>query len=303
MDYDPRHLRALLAVAEHGSFNRAATALGLTQPAISKGIAALERATGAPLFVRGIRGVSLTKAGQVVERVARSTLALSQNAKDEVAALARGSAGRLRIGATPSAMLGLVPVACANLGKATGPMELTICEGLDDELLPALEGGEIDLLIGPVADSCHSDAHITEAVLLHERVSIGVRSGHELATCRSLRLADVIDRPWILPSRGSRFHALVEAAFLAAALPWPKDVITTSSLPAQEMLALNSGRLVLCTEIQHLARKPELIVIPIENGPSRRFGWRRLEDARPSMLQLLMIAHLENVVAERLTKN
>lgn len=173
MDYDPRHLRALLGVVEHGSFNQAATALGLTQPAISKGIAALERATGAPLFVRGIRGASLTKAGQVVDRVARRTLALLQNAKDEVAALARGSAGRLRIGATPSAMLGGVPVACANLGKANGPMELTICEGLDDELLPALEGGEIDLLIGPVGDGYHSDAHITEAVLLHERVSIG----------------------------------------------------------------------------------------------------------------------------------
>lgn len=244
MDYEPRHLRALLAVVKHGSFNRAATALGLTQPAISKSIAVLERATGASLFVRGIRGASLTKAGEVVERIALSTLALSQNAKDEVAALTRGSEGRLRIGATPSAMLGLVPVACANLAKASGPIELTIREGLDGDLLPALERGEIDLLIGPVGDTHHSNSHIAEAVLLQEQVSIGVRPGHELEACARLRLADVIDQSWILPSRGSRFHSLIEAAFLAAALTWPRDVVTTNSLPAQEVLALNSDRLV-----------------------------------------------------------
>lgn len=50
-------------------------------------------------------------------------------------------------------MLGLVPVACANLATASSPLELTICEGLDDELLPALEGGEIDLLVDPVGDA------------------------------------------------------------------------------------------------------------------------------------------------------
>lgn len=303
MDYEPRHLRALLAVMEHGSFNRAATALALTQPAISKSIAALERATGAPLFVRGIRGAKLTKAGEVVARIARSSLALSQNAKDEVAALTRGSEGRLRIGATPSAMLGLVPVACANLTRASGPLELTVREGLDDELVPALEGGEIDLLIGPVGDSHGTHSHITESVLLQEQVSIGVRPGHELAECTSLRLADVIDQSWIFPSRGSRFHSLIEAAFLASGVTWPRDVVITSSLPAQEVIALNSDRLVFCTEIQHLARKTELVVVSLEDGPKRQFGWRCLENVRPSTLQLRMIAQLERVVAERIIRN
>lgn len=296
MDFEPRHLRALLAVVEQGSFNRAAVAVGLTQPAISKSIAILERVAGTSLFVRGARGASLTAAGEVVARAAVNSLALAQDAKDELAALARGCRGRLRIGATPSAMLGLVPLACAKLTKVEGPLDLTVREGLDAELLPALERGEIDLLVGPTADLQSAVSHIQEGVLLEESVCIGVHRQHTLATRASVRLDDLDEYSWVLPSPGSRFHALIEAALLASAIAWPQDVISTSSLPAQELLALHSDRLLLCTEIQHIARTTNLAIIPIENGPKRRFGWRRLKNPQPSLSLLNMIAQLEDIV-------
>jgi len=299
MDFELRHLKALLAVAEHGSFNRAAQALDMTQPAISKSIALLERALQTPLFVRGARGASLTDAGAVVVRTAASMLALAAEARLELSALSQGFVGRLRIGATPSAMLGLVPLACSRLGQALGAVELTIREGLDAELLPALEQGEIDVLIGPISDIHSPPSHLEEGLLLEEGIAIGVRQGHPLATCATVKLQAIAQYSWILPSAGSRFHQLAETLFLSAAQPWPKNAITTNSLAAQELLALNSDRILLCTEMQHIARSTALAIIPIEGSPNRRFGWRRMKSIRPSLLLHALIGQLETVVGDR----
>lgn len=299
MDFELRHLKAMLAVAEHGSFNRAAQALEITQPAISKSVALLERSLQTPLFVRGARGASLTNAGAVVVRTAASMLALADEARQELSTLSQGFVGRLRIGATPSAMLGLVPLACSRLGEALGAVELTIREGLDAELLPALEQGEIDILIGPISDIYSPPSHLEEGLLLEEGIMVGVRQGHPLATCSSVKLQDIAHYSWILPSAGSRFHQLAETLFLSAAQPWPKNAITTNSLAAQELLALNSDHVLLCTEMQHIARSTSLAIIPIEGSPHRRFGWRRMKSIRPSILLQAMIDQLEMVVGDR----
>lgn len=299
MDFELRHLKAFLAVAEHGSFNRGAQALGLTQPAISKSIALLERMLQTPLFVRSARGARLTEAGTLVVRTAASMLALAAEARLELSARSQGFVGRLRIGATPSAMLGLVPLACARLGQTLGTIDLTIREGLDAELLPALEQGEIDILIGPISDIHAPPAHLEEGLLLEEGIAIGVRQGHPLATCATVKLQDIAHHGWILPSAGSRFHQLTETLFLSAALPWPRNAITTNSLAAQELLALNSDHILLCTKMQHIARSTALTVVPIEGSPNRRFGWRRMKSIKASLLLQAMIDQLETVIRDR----
>src|SRR4051794_999647 len=95
-----RHLLALQAIAEHGSFGRAARSLGYTQSAISQQVAALERAVGEKLIERpgGPRPVSLTEAGQLLLRHAEAIVARMKAAQADLAAFSEGAAGPLRTG-------------------------------------------------------------------------------------------------------------------------------------------------------------------------------------------------------------
>src|SRR5205085_2208607 len=95
-----RHLVALRAVAETGSFGRAAEQLGYTQSAVSQQIAALERAVGAQLVERpgGPRPISITEAGTVLLRHADGIVARLRAAQADLAALSAGDAGTLRVG-------------------------------------------------------------------------------------------------------------------------------------------------------------------------------------------------------------
>src|SRR5947208_15242455 len=99
-----RHLLALQAIAEHGSFGRAARALGYTQSAISQQVATLERAVGEELIERpgGPRPVSLTEAGQLLLRHAEAIVARMNAAPADLAAFPEGAAGPLWTGTVPT---------------------------------------------------------------------------------------------------------------------------------------------------------------------------------------------------------
>src|SRR5436190_15966512 len=94
-----RHLAALQAVAEEGSFGRAAIRLGYTQSAVSQQIQALERVVGERLVERpgGPRPVSLTEAGELLLRHADAIVARMQAAQADLAAFSQGAAGTLRV--------------------------------------------------------------------------------------------------------------------------------------------------------------------------------------------------------------
>src|SRR5919197_715227 len=95
-----RHLAALQAIVEEGSFGRAARRLGYTQSAVSQQIATLERIVGEKLLERpgGPRPVKLTEAGELLLRHARGIVARLQAAQADLHALRSGEAGNLRVG-------------------------------------------------------------------------------------------------------------------------------------------------------------------------------------------------------------
>jgi DNA-binding transcriptional LysR family regulator len=143
-----RHLAALKAVAEEGSFRGAAERLGYTQSAISQQIATLERLVGAKLIERpgGPRAVSLTEAGQLVLRHAEAITARLKAAEADVAALVDGGAGRLRVGTFQSAGARIVPALLRRFGAAWPGVEVQLEESASDAvLLDAVERGDLDL--------------------------------------------------------------------------------------------------------------------------------------------------------------
>ena len=143
-----RHLAALDAVAREGSFGRAAVSLGYTQSAISQQIAALERIAGVRLVERpgGPRPVSLTEAGELLRTHANAIVARLSAAKADMAALAEGEAGTLRVGIFQSVGARLLPDLLRRYKAAWPRVSVQVREAVSThDLLPLVESGELDL--------------------------------------------------------------------------------------------------------------------------------------------------------------
>jgi DNA-binding transcriptional LysR family regulator len=143
-----RHLVALKAIAEHGSFHRAAAALDYTQSGISHQIATLERIVGERLLERpgGSRPVRLTEVGR--RMLAHSCLVLDRidAAQADLAALRAGAAGRLRVGAFQSVGATLLPPLMSRLSRTRPGLQIELTQTTSDpELFDLLEGGRLDI--------------------------------------------------------------------------------------------------------------------------------------------------------------
>jgi molybdate transport repressor ModE-like protein len=143
-----RHLIALKAIAEEGSFGRAAKRLGYTQSAISQQIAVLERIVGQRLVERpgGPRPISLTEAGRLLLTHADGIAARLRAAQADLGALEAGDAGPLRIGTYQSVGARVLPPLLHGFRADWPQIDVTLVESSDDrELLRLIESGEVDL--------------------------------------------------------------------------------------------------------------------------------------------------------------
>ena len=143
-----RHLAALQALAEEGSFGRAAHKLGYTQSAVSQQIATLERIVGERLVERpgGPRPVTLTEAGRLLLRHAESIMARLQAAQADISALSAGSAGMLRIGTFQSVGAKVLPTIMRRFAEGWPDVEIELRESHSDlELALMIERGELDV--------------------------------------------------------------------------------------------------------------------------------------------------------------
>lgn len=249
MQIDPRHLVNLLAVATYGSFNRAAQARGLSQPALSNSIAQLERRLGLPVLVRTRRGSEVTEYGKILLAGARNIEALLSQTTEQVRLKQLGVNGPLRIGATPSMTLKFMPDLMSSLLKSESAVQISLTDGLDDELIPALQAGELDLVLGPGSGAA-LPADLLEEPLFEDSFRVGLGPKNPLAKRRSLSLTELRDAPWVLPGPGSAYRRHVEALFLAAGVPWPTDVVVSNSLPLVESLVTLTNRVTLVTQLQ-----------------------------------------------------
>lgn len=153
-DLDLRHLRALLAVEEEGSFIGAAYLLGLSQAAVSQQIAGLEKAVGQRVFDRpgGPRPVSLTPAGRALLIHAQQVMATLEAAEQELADLASGTGGRLTIGTYQSVSVQLLPEVVRHFVTEAPDVSIGLIEhARNEDLVDELLSGALDVtfLAGP----------------------------------------------------------------------------------------------------------------------------------------------------------
>jgi DNA-binding transcriptional LysR family regulator len=164
-------------------------------------MSALERATGLVLFERSAHSVRPTPHAQLLAERAAEVLAMLATLDREVAAIARGETGRLRIGSFPTASARLLPAALATLRQQRPGVEIEVDEGELAELLPRLLSGELDLALAYRYDTVPAGwpERLVETQLLREPLSLLLPAGHRLAGAGPVRLAALAGERWVAP--------------------------------------------------------------------------------------------------------
>lgn len=189
-------LRYFVAVAETGSFTRAAEREGVTQPTLSEQVMRLEskaHGLGRRLFDRLGRKVVITDAGRELLGRAQAILAAVGEAERAVRDSAEG--GRLRIGAIPTVAPFLLPAAVVRFRRQHPTVELHLKEDLTERLLADILAGELDvgLMALPIRDDrLHAEKLFAEPLVM------ALPRKHRLAAKQEVKLADVVNEPFIL---------------------------------------------------------------------------------------------------------
>ncbi|MFD3581546.1 LysR family transcriptional regulator [Streptomyces sp. NPDC058683] len=193
-------LRVFRAVAEQGTFTAAAATLGYTQSAVSRQIAAIERAAGAELLERRRDGVRLTAAGRIVMRRATAVLDEIEATARELSGLPEG-AGTVRLGWFPTAGAVLVPRALTTLRRTEPGLLVIGREGTTPALVRALRAGSLDLALiasAPPFRAPDSESPPLALQTLTERaLCLALPSAHPLARGDFVDVADLRGQRWI----------------------------------------------------------------------------------------------------------
>ncbi|MDG2523842.1 LysR family transcriptional regulator [Stenotrophomonas sp. HITSZ_GD] len=193
-----RHLRYFLAVAEEANFTRAAARLGIGQPPLSQQIQALERELGTPLFRRTHAGAELTEAGEAFLVEVKRVLADVERAADTARRIARGEAGRLRLGFTASAAFNpRVPRLIRDFRRQWPRVQLVLEETNTAGLLEALRNGRLDAAFIRYTPSA-LPAGLDLMRFPDEPMLIAVPAAHPLAQRARAPLVALAGEPFIL---------------------------------------------------------------------------------------------------------
>lgn len=204
-----RHLRALLGVAAAQTIGRAASKLGVTQPALSRQLKELEHATGLVLLDRTARGVSLTAAGTALAGDCPALLHSIERLVQEATRARRGMEGRCVIGAVATAVTSGVLTTALNECAARHPhVHVTVEEMPSPTQLPALSRGEIDLGLAHAYIELEGCEGYRLQRIVEDRVQLAlIGSSHPLAARRQLQPHDLADVPFLFMERA--FHPLL----------------------------------------------------------------------------------------------
>ncbi|MCY1389537.1 pca operon transcription factor PcaQ [compost metagenome] len=222
-----RHLLCFLEVARQGSLARAADQLAVSQPAISKTLKELEEVLDATLFDRGKSGASLTEAGLAFMRYAGPCV---QALRDGVNSLREGeyAAGSVRLGVLSTVEGLLVPEMVRRLHRQHPSLAVSVLTGPGAYLLSQLRVGELDLVVGRMADNPEIQG-LTFEHLYSESMTLVVRAGHPLleegADRRSLE-----GFPLVLPLAGTTIRKHADGFFVQSGISPPRQRLETLSL-------------------------------------------------------------------------
>ncbi len=223
-----RHLTLVTAIAEHGSIMRAAEAMHVTQPVVTRGLQEVEAIVGVSLFDRGPRGVSMTIYGESFVDHSRAVLAQLRQAGQQIELLAQAELGTVTVGTHLAGSNLLLPRAIAALKVEHPTLTVVVREATPDSLQADLLTGDIDLTVGRLSASVPT--RLGQELLYLEPISLVARVDHPVHQRNSPSLAELAEYPWIFPIGQTALRAELESMFLHEGVPIPSNRIECTSM-------------------------------------------------------------------------
>ncbi|ECZ4306945.1 LysR family transcriptional regulator [Salmonella enterica] len=232
-----RHLHTFVAVAQQGTLGRAAETLNLSQPALSKTLNELEQLTGTRLFERGRLGAQLTVPGEQFLTHAVKVLDALNTAGQALNRKEDASADVVRVGALPTAALGILPAAIGRFHQQQKSTSLQVATMNNTMLLAGLKSGEIDLGIGRMSDP-ELMGGLNYELLFLESLKLVVRPGHPLLQ-ETITLSRVMEWPVVVSPKGTVPRQNAEALLQSQGCKMPSGCIETLSASLSRQLTVD----------------------------------------------------------------
>ncbi|MFE7806319.1 LysR family transcriptional regulator [Streptomyces sp. NPDC057430] len=285
---DLGRLRALHAVAVHGSVGAAAAALGFSPSAVSQQIAKLERETRTTLLERRGRGVRLTDEAHQLVATAGRLLAIVEEAEVRLEERRGLPSGRLSIGCFASAARGLMPRVLAELTSRHPALDARLTEVDPHISVELVERGVIDLAVAHDWDIAPMPVPpgVESAVIGDDLCDVLVPRDHPMATHASVRREELADERWITQPPGSVCHDWLMRTLRATGYE-PRIVHQAEENHTQVALVAAGLGIALVPRLGRGTLPPEVTPVRLDPTPTRRLHalWRTGAARRPAITE------------------
>jgi DNA-binding transcriptional LysR family regulator len=265
-----RDMNIFLAVVQWRSMAKAAAALAISQPVVSKAIGDLEHTLGVRLLDRDRRGIEPTPYGlALLNRGLAAFDELRQGVK-EIEFLADPTAGEVRVGGTPPMVEGLLPVVISRVYRQHPRLTVRVTQALTGAALyQSLRERDVDFIIGRMLSE-EMEKDLAAEVLFHEPLFVVAGRHNPLARRRRIELAELTGEPWVTPytqsGDGTTVGALIAAIFKACGLDTPQAVVSSHSIEMMFALLASDPFLAMVpgSILQFGAKRPLIKVLPVQ---------------------------------------
>jgi DNA-binding transcriptional LysR family regulator len=297
-----RDLHILSAVVQWGSMAKAASHLRMTQPSVSEAIAQLEDALRVRLLDRSPRGVEPTIYAEALLKRGLVVFDELQQGIRDIEFLADPTQGEVRVGCPESLMAGILPAVIDRLSRRHPKVVVRVL--LADSAtfeLPQLRGREIDVMIGKITEPLIDD-DLDVQVLFEENYVVVAGAQNPWTRRRHVKLADLVNEPWIYMPPNNRISAYLAEAFSTKGLEVPRESVTAFSMHLRHDLLATGRYLTMMPEslLRFNARRwSSLKILPIDLGlRPRQCVLITLRHRTLSPVVRLLIEHIQAVGKE-----
>lgn len=267
-----RHLRLFAAVVDHGGFTRAAAQLGLSQPAISKSLAELERSLHVRLLDRRGRSAQLTHAGRILHARAREIFGVERLAERELREIRGLKTGRLVVASSPTIASYLLPPILARFHRRRPTVQIRSIQAEDVTVLKLLLESHVDVALSedqPVHDlveaSCWRD----------DELVVVAQAQHELLARDAVAPLDLTDLPFLVYHPRCPVRRVGERALSEHGVRLRRTMRVGGTEAIKEGVAAGLGLAIVSraavTDLLELGR---MAIVPVDGLVIRRKLWR-----------------------------
>jgi DNA-binding transcriptional LysR family regulator len=266
-----RGLNAFLHIARLGSVGAAASALSLTQPAVSRTLRKFEKQLGVALFLRHSTGMELTAFGQSLLPHAVLLESGMHRALEEIDLMRGASKGVARVGMLPSLVPDILPNVLNSLRTKQPGIQIHVVEAPNHQLTKSLLRGEIDFAIAAVPPD-FIDESIRVTALMNDEICIVARAAHPIMKVKSPTQQHLCEYDWALQERGGVIWRYFQTLFASASLQAPAVTLTANSVQTLKSVVVSSNLLTMLPRISIRIEEKNKILRPV---PVRAARWRR----------------------------